>query len=346
MSKDDSEEKTLPPSQKKLRDARKKGQVAKSHDIVMAVTLTSFFLLAYLFMGSFLKSFANALLSLEKVEGHSFEASSFEAVSSFAINLGRYFFVMTAILIAGSVITNVAVQKGFLFSLDAIRPNPDNLNPVNGFKQIFSLRSLVELIKNVLRAAAFFVIAFYVVTFGLKSIFQIPLCGAACEISVFTNIMGIMVAFASILLLLTGILDINLQSWLFRRKLRMSKSELKRELKDQEGSPEIRGSRRRTWRSQVMERQTYSVEDATLIIAGNTLVVGLRYVPGETPVPVLVCKGRGESAGGIFAAAHAAQIPVVTDEDLAAGLFQTSEIGTYAGEQYFDAIARALVRTA
>lgn len=346
MSKKDAEEKTLPPSQKKLRDARKKGQVAKSRDIVMAVSLTSFFLLSYLFAGSFLRSFANALVTVEKVDGHPFEIFSFDVISAFAINLGSYFFAMTAIIIAVSIATNVAVLKGFLFSLDAVRPNPDNLNPATGFGQIFSLRSLVELIKNILKAAAFFVIAFYIIAFGLRAIFQVPLCGAGCEIPVFTHVMGIMIAAASLLLLATGILDINLQSWLFRRKLRMSKSELKRELRDQEGSPEIRGARRRTWRSQMAQRQSYSPQDATLVIAGETLAVGLRYVAGETPVPILVCKGRGENADRILATAYAAQIPAVTDEDLAAALFQSAEIGAYVGEQHFDAIARAMMRKA
>lgn len=344
MSKDDSEEKTLPPSAKKLREARKKGQVARSRDIVMAVALILFFLLTYLFMGSFIRSFKNALISLEEPDDRNFQSLSFDVVSAFALNLGGYFFTMTVIIIAASVATNVAVLKGFLFSLDAIQPNPNNLNPATGFGQIFSLRSFVELIKNVVKATAFYVVVFYIIVFGLKSIFYTPLCGSGCEITVFVNIMGAMIAAASILLLATGVLDINLQNWLFKRKLRMSKSELKRELKDQEGSPEIKGSRRRTWLSQMTERQNYTPEDATLLIVGESIVAALRYVSGETPVPILVCKGRGDSAERILAAAYAAQIAAVTDEDLAAELFQTTVTGAFVGEQHFDGIARAMMR--
>ena len=347
MSKDQSEEKTLPASEKKLRDARKKGQVSQSKDMVIGVVTV--LAIIYLWLGwEHLQDSLTALLILPQ---DIYEVPFMEAadrVMRDSFNLA----VMTvlpliALVVIGSVLTSVAVMRGFVFSTDPITPKGDNINPVSGFKKLFSIKNLVELIKSLLKTVLLSAAATLLIWLGIEVLVKGPYCGTECIAYSFGVIFKpLMIAFA-IIFILFALFDVGVQRWLFLRDMRMTKTEFKRERKDMEGDPTVRQERHRQRGEFAQGGGTpLGLQNATVLIAAqSSMVVGLRFVQGETPVPVIVCKGRKERAAEMLNEGHKLYIPVVDDSDLAANLARTAGLGDEVGEDYFDQVAQVLVQT-
>ncbi|NJO38870.1 MAG: translocation protein in type III secretion system, RhcU [Rhizobiales bacterium] len=303
---DQSEEKTLPASDKKLRDVRKKGQVAQSKDMVIGTGTVA--ILAYVWLAwDRLQDNMIALLILPADVYDMPFLKAVERVAGIAFELA----VMTVlplivIVILVSVLTNVAVMQGFVFSTEPIKPKGEKINPVSGFKRIFSLKNLVELIKSILKTVLLSAAAIVLVVLGLETLLKGPVCGPDCIAIAFTGMVKpLFIAFALIFLLF-ALLDIGVQRWLFLRDMRMTITEFKRERKDMEGDPTLRHERMRQRREFTDGGEVpIGIRNATVLIAdGMSSIVGIRYIKGRTPVPAIVCKGRNDRAAQLAAAAH------------------------------------------
>lgn len=343
---DQSEEKTLPASDKKLRDARKKGQVSQSKDMVIGMGTVA--ILAYIWLAwDLLQSNFIALLVLPSDVYDMPFLKAVERVTGIAFELA----VMTVlplivIIILVSVLTNVAVMQGFVFSTEPIKPKGEKINPISGFKRIFSLKNLVELIKSILKTVLLSAAAIVLVLLGLETLVKGPVCGPDCVALAFTSMVKpLFIAFALIFLLF-ALLDIGVQRWLFLRDMRMTITEFKRERKDMEGDPTLRQERMR-------QRREFSdggevpvgIKNATVLIAdGASSIVGIRYIKGQTPVPAIVCKGRNDRAAQLIAAARQLYIPVVDKPELAKELLKNADIGTYVEQAYFHEVAGVLIQ--
>ncbi len=343
---DQSEEKSLPASDKKLRDARKKGQVSQSKDMVIGMGTVA--ILAYVWLAW--DRIQSNLLTLLVLPTDTYDMpflQAVERVTTSAFELA----VMTVlpliiIVIIVSILTNAAVMQGFIFSVEPIVPKADKINPVSGFKRIFSLKNLVELIKSILKTVLLAAAAVILVLLGIETLVKGPACGPECIALSFSEIVKpLFIAFALIFLLF-ALADVGVQKALFLREMRMTTTEFKRERKDMEGDPTLRQERMR-------QRREYSeggqmpvgIKNATVLIADSqSIVVGIRYIKGQTPVPGLVCKGRNDRAVQLVAAARQLYIPVVDHPELAKALIETGTLGEFVDQAHFHEVAGVLIQ--
>jgi len=339
-----SEEKTLQASDKKLREARKKGQVAQSKDMVIGTGTVA--ILAYVWFAW--DGIQTRLIALLTLPANSYDLAFLQAVRqvvSQAFHLAVMIVLpLIVIVILVSLLTHIAVMQGIVISTEPIKPKSEKINPVSGFKRLFSLKNLVEFVKSTAKTILLAGVAMILAWLGIETLLKGPACGPACVAASFGSLTKpLFIAFALIFFLF-GILDIGLQRWLFLRDQRMTKSEVKRERKDIEGDPDLRRELARQ-RRELTEGGSVptGIKHATILIAdGEAAVVGIRYIKGETPIPALVCKGRHDRAVQLITSAHQHHIPIVDNPALAQALAKTGRLGDYVDSTHFHAIALVL----
>ena len=341
-SKDTSEEKTLPPSPKKLKDLRKKGQIPRSNDMVTGVATTAACLFLAATADRFSHDFKLAVEILFDLRNTPFQFASGEALKTLRVLLGSYLALLVTIVVSMAIVTNLVINRGFLFALDPIKFDLNRLNPVEGIQRIVSVRTAVELAKNITKIALLSSLCLAALAGGLNAAFSIPFCGIRCIGPVSNRLLLPMIIIAVTIFIFAGLIDVVLQRWLFLRDQRMTKTEAKRERKDEEGSPEVRTAQRRLRRRFLAQFSKYTEADATIFIEGFSTVVGLRFVRNETPLPVIVCKGRGEQASEILYAAQLQKSPIFFDDDFAVRLTQRADVGSSLTEVFFEPFIKAM----
>ena len=335
-------EKTEQPSQKKLDDAKKKGQSPKSQDInaaagllVMTVCLTA--------------ATTSALAHLERLfalaSGIAIGVRSDADVLAIAYDMALEGLWIVLPFVAAAIVTGFVAsfaQVGFNISFEPISPNFDKVNPGAGLKKLISLRSIIELVKTVFKAILVgCVVAF--ITMGLVPLMvgaatQTPMGVAAIA---WSALLKLLVA-SVITLIVIGPVDFALQRWLFIRDQRMDKDEVKREYKEMEGDPMLKGQRKRLAHEIANGNPTRTVPQASVVVTNPThYAVALRYRPGETPLPVIVAKGADDQAMEIRRIAEASGVPIVGDPPLARALFKVP-VDETVPEALFEGVATVL----
>ena len=340
-----SEEKSLPATKKKLRDARKKGQVAGSRDLIIAGG-TSVALL-YLWIGA--DSIRDALKSLLVMPPELFDqpfgtaAASIMAASGerLALILGPLF----ALVVGAAFLAGLVSTRGLLFAFEPVKPNLDRINPAEGFKRLFGLKNLLELLKQIAKTALLATVVAIILRTGVKALLEAPACGIDCVAAAFGAVIKPMMAAAIGLFLLAALVDVGLQQFLFGREMRMTKTEHKRERKEEEGDPLIMRARKRDARALAQGAARSGVKHATILLTrGEEVAVGLRFVRGETAVPVVVCKGTGAKARTLVAMARQQMTPTLDEPDLAGLINGRIGVGRFITEDMFTPVARVLMK--
>ncbi|MCM5688419.1 EscU/YscU/HrcU family type III secretion system export apparatus switch protein [Sinorhizobium meliloti] len=333
---DSSEEKKYAATPKKLSDARKKGQLPHSSDFVRAVGTCAG--LGYLWLrGSAIEDKCReALLIIERLLDLPFDIATRQAlVMLFEITLSTVGPLLGA-LVTAVILANLLASGGFVFSLEPMKPNLEKI----GLKRLASAHAMVELGKTLFKG---FVLSatFSLCLLGMwKTMVYMPVCGTGC--------LGFVVAGAKRLigigagaLLVSGLIDLLLQRALFLREMRMTQTEVTREVKDQRGAPELKQERRRI-RDEAADELPLGVHRATLVFKGRAILIGLRYVPGETGVPVVVCRAHGERVSNLLSEARALGLEIVDNHVLAHKLLSNAKLGNPIPGQYFAPVAGAL----
>ncbi|WP_122855837.1 EscU/YscU/HrcU family type III secretion system export apparatus switch protein [Pseudomonas viridiflava] len=341
---DTSEEKSQPATDKKLRDARKKGQVAKSQDLVSGVVI----LLCTLCIAVLLpraRAQVEALIDLTANIYIEPFADVWPRLLDHAeqIVLGITLPVV-AVTVAAVILTNIVTMRGVVFSVEPVKPDIKRIHPGEGFKRIFAMRNLIEFLKGLVKVLLL-ALAFYIVgRQALQALMESSRCGAGCIESTFYLVLKPLVFTVLAAFLLVGAVDVLMQGWLFGRDMKMSRSEQKRERKDVDGDPLIKRERQRQRREMQALATKLGLGRASLMIGiGGNWVVGVRYVRGETPVPVVVCRGSPEESVQLLAQAAPLGIAVWADAGLAEQIAKRSVAGDPVPENTFQAVADALV---
>lgn len=341
---DTSEEKSQPATDKKLRDARKKGQVAKSQDLVSGVVI----LLCTLCIAMLLpkaRAQVEALIDLTANIYIEPFADVWPRLLDHAeqIVLGITLPVV-AVTVAAVILTNIVTMRGVVFSVEPVKPDIKRIHPGEGFKRIFAMRNLIEFLKGLVKVVLL-ALAFYVVgRQALQALMESSRCGAGCIESTFYLVLKPLVFTVLAAFLLVGAVDVMMQRWLFGRDMKMSRSEQKRERKDVDGDPLIKRERQRQRREMQALATKLGLGRASLMIGiGGHWVVGVRYVRGETPVPVVVCRGSPEESAVLLTQAAPLGIVVWADAGLAEQIARRSVAGDPVPENTFQAVADALV---
>lgn len=338
---DSSEEKTLPPSQKKLRDARKKGQIAKSKDLVSALGLVAGVAFLWTRGGPLVDQWREVLLYAGRLQNEPVGVSGPQIGASLAELAAGMILPLLALVVVTGIVGSVIANGGIVLSLDPIKPKFENLNPFEGLKRMFGMKALVELGKTLVKALALGLTLLLVFLGTWNTLVLIPTCGLGCLSFVVGTQTKLLLSIAVGAFLVGGIADVLIQRWLFMRDMKMSTTELKREFKEQEGDPHVRGAHKRQRQENAQLPRT-GLKQATILIRGRGVAVGLRYVPGEGGAPVVVCRARGPQADVMVEAAVELGIPRAPDHGLASALAKKVAPGSVLPNRFFDRAARAI----
>lgn len=337
-------EKTERATPKKRQDAKKKGQVAKSQDINTAAVLLAVFLFL-LVGGGYLKKgifslFKNSFQKylLMDATPENLQVIFLEIFKGLAGFLGP---IMLVAVIAG-VAANF-FQVGAMFTPDAIQPKLDKINPLSGFKRIFSMRSLVELIKSLLKIGLIGVITFIVLWKRAPEILALSQKSIGTSLATLGSLTVQMGLYASGALLVLAILDYLYQKYDFEKSIRMSKQDIKDEYKNTEGDPLIKSRIKQRQREIAMQRMMQEVPKADVVITNPThFAVAIRYDETKQDAPFVVAKGVDYIAQKIKLVAKENDVIMVENRPLARALYSQVEIGQVIPEEFFKAVAEIL----
>ncbi|MCJ2013134.1 EscU/YscU/HrcU family type III secretion system export apparatus switch protein [Methylobacterium sp. J-076] len=344
MSGDSSEEKTLPPSQKKLRDARKKGQIAKSKDLVAGLGLAAASLYLMARGGALTDRWREAMVQVFTVQNEPFSVAVPQVAAGLADLAIAMVVPMLACVLAAVVVGSVIANQGVVLSFDPLKPKLDSLNPIAGFKRLFGVKGVVELAKSLVKALLLGGSLFVVLRGTWRTLVLMPTCGLNCFSHVIGTQTKLLLGIGVGAFLAAGVADVLIQRWLFLRDMKMSLSEQKREFKEQEGDPHVRGAHRRH-RQEAAGLPRTGLARATVLVVGRGVAAGLRYVASEGGVPIIVCRARGAKAEAMKAEAARRQIPHYADEVLASALALKVQPGHGLPNRYFDRGAKAIYST-
>lgn len=339
----DNGEKSEEPTQQRRDDYRKRGQVAQTKDLgsVLFLLLSAFliYFLGQTFLDQinelFFKSFNDYVFSAARDEG-------LRPAMMFSLQKTALLVVPVAAIYWLFGVASTLVQVGFLNNEDAIKFDLEKINPLNGMKRLFSLRSVVEGLKSILKLVFVSFVAYLILKNEYKSI---PLL-ADMSIGSLIIFLG---ALSAKLLLTVGITlgalagaDYFYQRWQLEKEMMMTKQEIKEELKSREGDPLIKARIRKIQRETAMRRMMQDVPKADVIITNPThIAVALKYSE-QMIAPTLIAKGADEIAAKIREIAKAHSIPLVENKPLARTIYKTLEIGMRVPKELYSAVAEVL----
>ncbi|GAB2925092.1 flagellar biosynthesis protein FlhB [Rheinheimera gaetbuli] len=341
---DDSAEKTEQPTPKKLQDAAKKGQIARSKDLGTAFVLIGS-ATALLIFGKMLAmamlDISQRLLSLNHKD--IFEPNSmFTAWGEVGEHLAAPMAGIFAIILFAAFLGNILLG-GFNFSWEAAGPKLSKMDPLKGFKRMFGVQAAVELLKSILKVVVVVGIAYLLLKLFFDDIMALSLMSEP------NNIESTMYFLAWLFLGLCSsvsviaVVDAPYQTWNHIRQLKMSLQEIKDEYKNSEGDPHIKARIRRTQMQMSMKRMMQEVPKADVIVTNPThYAVALKYDQGKFRAPLVVAKGVDEVALHIRKIAAEHKIPIIESPMLARSVYHTTELDHPIPEQLFAAVAQVL----
>jgi type III secretion protein U len=340
---DESEEKNLPASQKKLTDARRKGQTSNSKDLVSGFTM----LAAVLYLLNRWPVMRDRLVELIDLVSSSADRPFAEtwprAVYSTLDVLVMTTVPLLAVVFAVAVVMGMAATGGPVFSFETVKLQFDHISPMKGAKRIFSSKNVMEFAKSLVKVVVL-TVAFWTVLRGyIPPLFQTPSCGEDCLGQMVISTLHPLAVTAVIAFVVIGLLDMPLQRYLFLKEMRMSLTEKKKEMKELEGNPLIKAERRRLQFMFAAKRVRKGVRHAAFVVAHEDRVVGILYHREEEPVPLICSKARGQAGDEMVAEARRLEIPVAEDAALLDMLIPHT-IGDRIPPDAYTDIARLLVR--
>ncbi|QGQ46841.1 flagellar biosynthesis protein FlhB [Metabacillus sediminilitoris] len=339
-----SGEKTEKATPRKKQDARKKGQVIKSADVNTALSLLTVFL-SFLFIGAFMRDrlilmmkgiFQDYLLvnlTDQNMEGFFY---------TIALQAGMILAPIMVIALIAGVLSNY-IQVGFLFSTESIQMKLNKLDPIQGFKRIYSMRAIVELLKSLLKITVVGVVTFAVLWMDIDNILRLSQMTVEQSFVFIASLTMKMGLYASGALLILSFLDYLYQRFDYEKNLRMSKQDIKDEYKKSEGDPLIKSKIRQRQREMAMRRMMQDVPTADVVITNPThYAIALKYDEEKMDAPYVVAMGVDHVAQKIKEIAKANDIIMVENRPLARALYDQVDLGQAVPEEFFQAVAEII----
>lgn len=341
---EDGTEKSEEPSEKKLREAREKGQIPRSRELTsLLMTLTAaVFLLAY--GGVMLTDMADITIrGLSFERDHAFDLLKLWDLIQGMLIASLWMIMPFMLLMALIAIVSPMLLGGWAFSTQAMAPKFSKLNPIAGIKRMFSAKALLELFK----ALAKFTLVMAIATVFLYMVFGEVLGLAAEPLHQALGHAGTLIVqafiFVSLSLIVVAAIDVPFQLWDHNRQLKMTKQEVKEEYKQQEGNPEVKGRIRQLQREMARNRMMQKVPQADVIVTNPThFAVALKYDPDSMAEPLVLAMGVDFMASQIRTIAREHNIPIVEAPPLARALYYNAEVDRPIPYDLFKAVAAIL----
>ena len=339
----DDLEKTEEPTPKKLEDARKEGNVAKSIEFngFIVLLLASIILIFYLkVVTGWLERYFYYIYGLIGLE---IDKSNFY---NLIIKSLEYFLIILLpimiIIVIGAIIGNIA-QIGFLFTIKPILPKLDKINPIKGFKRLFSIKTIVEGIKTTLKVFIAFLVGFWLFLSFLNEIPRLELMQIFEQLKWFEKKALILIFSMLGVFFVFAVIDFVYQKYTYKKSLRMSKQEIKDEFKQTEGNPEVKAKIRQLQREMAKKRMMAEVPKADVVITNPThFAVAIKYDKQKDNAPRVIAKGVDNLALKIIEIAKKAGVVIVENPPLARELYKSVDIGEVIPPKLYKAVAEIL----
>lgn len=339
-----SQEKTEEATPKRLREARKKGQVAKSRDLNTVIILIAGFGLLVFLIPQYYESFRQSILDtfpFAKMSSIDNEKLLLFLAASF-----RSFFLSILPYLLGLLLIAVAVgffQIGPIFSPEPVKFQMKRINIVENVKNMFKVTTLVELVKNIVKVVLIFYLAYLVIRANLEQLLSTVIADLPISTVLAGDLLTQFMIRIFVLFAIIAILDVMVQRWQYKKQLRMTKEEVKREYKQDEGDPIIKSVRRQLHQEMAMGDTRRAVSASDAVITNPTeLAIAVKYDEKEMNAPQVMAKGQRLFAEKIREYAKEAGIPIVQNVPLAWSLIEV-ELGEEIPDTLYQAMAEVLV---
>lgn len=344
MAEESNDEKSEAPSEKKRQDAREKGTVAKSTEInSVLVLLTALFLIK--FLGPWIvKELSGGMVEFLRLisETEMDTAKLIMIMRKAIVLLAKTAAPVTVGIMIMGIVANVA-QIGFLFTTKPLAPKFEKINPISGFKRLFSMRSIVETLKNIVKLSVISIVAYIT----LKNEFDsMQVLSDASILTIWSFSLAVsykIILRIALAMVIIAILDYAYQRFEHEKQLKMTHQEVKEERKQMEGDPQVKSRIRSLQREMARRRMMEQVPKATVVVTNPThLAIALKYEPKENDAPIVVAKGKDLIAQRIKKLAKEHNVPVVEDKPLARSMYDKVEVGFPIPVEFFTAVAEVM----
>jgi flagellar biosynthetic protein FlhB len=340
-----AEERTESATPKRRQKVRSEGKVCKSRDLGAAVEILTGLAVLLLWgpwtVDNLLGYFRESLSLLG-------EKTLFQAGWQYRLGISSiwaYFgsWLLLGILIAAAIIAVTVYQVGWVITFQPFKFDLSRMNPISGMKKIISLRSLVELLKGLVKASLFALVLYVALRDKLPSVVYAMQFPMEEGLLTFWDMLWDLSMRLALMFLVIGLIDYGYQKWDFEKSIRMSKQEIKDEYKQMEGDPQVKKKIRQKQRELARKRMMSSVPKADVVITNpTTLALALLYERELMAAPQVVAKGRGLVALKIREIAEENGVPVIENKPLARALYEAVEVGDEVPENLYRGVAEIL----
>ncbi len=338
-----SDDKTEEPTQQKIKKTREEGNVAKSTFLVSAISFVGIILI--IFIGSYILNELKGILVYFLRDGISYNYGPYDVVDVFK---SITFKSMVLIIVPGLIFVGLAIisnfiQTGFLITPKALKPSFKSLNPLSNIKSIFNIKSLFDLLRDLVVIGILCYIAYRFIRNNVDEFFRISnfkiKYSFSSLIPLFMNIFFKIFMVVGVI----GILDFAIEKFRYKKKLKMTKQEVKEEFKQMEGDPEVKSQIRQKAKQIIMQNMVSNVKNSSVVITNPTHIsVALRYEQGKDLAPVLVAKGIDYMAYKIREIAQENDIPMVENKYLARFIYKNVELDQEIPQEIYRSVADIL----
>jgi type III secretion protein U len=335
-------EKTEQPTPKRMRDSRQKGQVARSQEVVTTVSL--FGVIAVIF-GLWNITWNRLITWMDEVAAIAANLNETSLQNAIALTWDAGVAIMLPILgavVALAIAANY-IQVGVLFSVESITPKLEKISINAGFKRIFSMKQVVELLKSLFKIIFLSFLLYFVMKDAIGPYISAITCDMPCIAAVTDAMMKKTLFIAAVVFIVVAGLDFMYQRHSHTKQLMMTKEEVKREYKESEGDPVIKGQRKQLAQEMAMSDAPAQAGKASAVVVNPThFAVAIRYREGDTPLPLVTAAGRNNIAAQMRAEAERAGVPIFRNPQLARQLYAETTPGEFVPDEMFDVIAEIL----
>ncbi|MEH0888037.1 flagellar biosynthesis protein FlhB [Enterobacter sp. UNJFSC 003] len=335
-------DKSEKPTAQKLRKAREKGDLPRSKDLTMAVGLLTSFITMGIFFPYYKQLVSESFTAVGMMAGRlddSGTLSQFLMLNVWVIIR----FIATLAPIPIACIAASLVPGGWIFTVSKLKPDFKKLSPISGVKRMFSSNHYVEVGKMMLKCGIILAVLYSMVHSSLDSLLHLQRLNLNQAIHQGFGILHHVLVYFIAVIVIFALLDVPLTKFMFTKKMRMTKQEVKEEYKNNDGNPQIKGRIRQLQRQMAMGQISRTVPDADVIITNPThYAVALKYDPNKAEAPYIVAKGMDDIALHIRDVARHHQIEIVEFPPLARAVYHTTRVNQQIPAQLFRAIAHVL----
>lgn len=344
MADKPAQEKTEPATPKRRLEARKEGKTAKSQELSSIAILLVGIGSMYFILPSSIEQFKEfAVWLLANASHHTVTAANFtlyfkEAITVFVVAVGPILLILSVIGLVANFL-----QVGFVVSTKPLEPKLDKLDVIKGLGKLVSTKSLFELAKDTFKLLLIGVVGYYAVSSEMKNVTLLPDMAIGQILSFIGSAMFRVAVKCCLMLIVLAVIDYAFQKYQFEKSIRMTKQEIKEEMKNTEGNPQVKGKIRQLQRDAAYRRMMSDVPKADVVVTNPThIAVALMYDRESMDAPVVVAKGERLLAERIKEVARENEVPVVENKPLARALFKACDIGMQIPASLFRAVAEVL----